>query len=29
VWQTPVIDWLRAKKTDEKKPLEALIKSLK
>ncbi|MFT3711653.1 MAG: 5'-nucleotidase C-terminal domain-containing protein [Archangium sp.] len=29
VWQTPVIEWLRSKKTDEKKPLETLIKTLK
>lgn len=29
VWQTPVIEWLRAKKSDEKKPLEPMLKALK
>lgn len=29
VWQTPVIEWLRNKKSDEKKPLEPMLKALK
>ena len=29
VWQTPVVEWLRAQKSNEKKPIEALLKSLK
>ena len=29
VWQTPVVEWLRGQKTDEKKPLEAVVKALK
>lgn len=29
VWQTPVVEWLREHKSDEKKPLEGLLKSLK
>ncbi|MFO0599724.1 MAG: 5'-nucleotidase C-terminal domain-containing protein [Myxococcaceae bacterium] len=29
VWQTPVIEWLKAQKSDEKKPLDGKLKSLK
>lgn len=29
VWQTPVIEWLRNKKSEQKKPLEPMLKALK
>lgn len=29
VWQTPVVEWLRAQKSNEKTPIEGILKSLK